>query len=230
VVTMATAEVTLEAGENVLDTATKTPDWRRWNNYGVALLDQRQFALAAEVFAHVSELDETYRPWAETNRALALIELDRYGEAARLIEDVIGANPPQPALDRALFQQARVFLKLGRLAEAETNLRRVLSDYPSDRQSWRQLGELCKLKRDYVGARHCYEQILGIDPEDTGAHYNLIFIYRQLSLTQAAQREAAIFADLKDDQTTFAVANEFLRSRPEINNESVPFHIHDLNR
>ncbi|HVF56382.1 MAG TPA: multiheme c-type cytochrome, partial [Pyrinomonadaceae bacterium] len=83
IVTMAKAEMTLHVGENaaqpiVPDAKGVVPDWRRWNNYGIAMLDNRQFARAAEAFARVAELDQTYRPMALVNRALALIELDRW--------------------------------------------------------------------------------------------------------------------------------------------------------
>ncbi len=228
IVTMATTEYTMRVGDNTPQEVKGTlPDWRRWNNYGIALFDNRQFALTADVFARVAELDETYRPMAKINRALALIELDRYDEAGKWLDEVMTANPNNM---RAAFQQARVFIKFGKLAEAETNLKRVLEAYPRDRLSWQQLGELCKIKRDYDGARHSYEQVLRIDPEDAGAHYNLMLIFRKLGLNTEATREAKLFADLKDDPAALPIANEFLRLHPEMSNESVPFHVHNLDR
>ncbi len=230
VVTMATNEITVRVGENIAAPVVAgakgvMPDWRRWNNYGIALFDNRQFALATDIFGRAAELDEPYRPMAKVNRALALIELDRYDEAAKFLAEVLTANPNNM---RAAFQQARVFVKFGRLAEAEANLNRVLTAYPRDRVSWQQLGEICKIKRDYVGAQNCYEKILSIDPEDTGAHYNLMLVFRKLGLNDEAGREAKIFADLKDDPAALPVANEFLRLHREMSNESVPFHVHSL--
>ncbi|HEY6119853.1 MAG TPA: hypothetical protein VIV66_07840, partial [Pyrinomonadaceae bacterium] len=100
--------------------------------------------------------------------------------------------------------------------------------FPRDRMSWQQLGELCKIKRDYKGARECYENILHIDPEDLGAHYNLMVIYRKIGMNDEAKRESKIFADLKDDPSALPLANLFLRKHPEMSNESVYWHIHDL--
>ncbi|MGI9105414.1 MAG: tetratricopeptide repeat protein [Pyrinomonadaceae bacterium] len=230
IVTMASTEYTLSAGDNeaqpiVAGAKGVMPDWRRWNNYGIALLDQRQFALAAEAFERAAELDETYRPMAKVNRALALFELAQYEAAARLLDEVLSKNPNNL---RALFQRTRIQIKRGELGMAETNLRRILADYPRDRVSWQQLGELCKIKRDFKGARECYEQVLGIDPEDTGAHYNLMLVYRKLGLNEEAKREAAIFADQKDDPSALSIANDFLRKRPEMSNESAPWHVHSL--
>ncbi len=228
IVTMATTEYTMRVGENVpVEVKGTLPTWRRWNNYGIALFDNRQFALATEVFARVAELDETYRPMAKVNRALALIELDRYDEAGKWLDEVVTANPNNM---RAVFQQARVLIKFGKLPEAEANLRRVLTAYPRDRMSWQQLGELCKIKRDYASAQRCYEQVLGIDPEDAGAHYNLMLIFRKLGRHEDAAREAKLFADLKDDPAAFPIANEFLRLHPEMSNESVPFHVHSADK
>jgi tetratricopeptide (TPR) repeat protein len=94
--------------------------------------------------------------------------------------------------------------------------------------SLQQLGELCKIKHDFLGARECYEKILQIDPEDLGSHYNLMLVFRKLGMQEEARREARIFADLKDDPSALPLANTFLRKHPEMSNESVFWHIHDL--
>lgn len=229
VVTMATAEYTMKIGDNEAQAPVKgsMPDWRRWNNYGIALFDNRQFALAAEAFARVADLDETYKPMALTNRALALIEIDRWDEASKLIDAALEINPN---LQRALFQRARVRRQRGQLADAEADIRRVLEAYPRDRLSLQQLGELSKIKRDFATARDCYERILQIDPEDAGSHYNLMLIYRKLGMNEQARAEARIFQDLKDDPGALPLASEFLRRHPEMKGESVPFHVHDLQK
>ncbi|HKP36210.1 MAG TPA: tetratricopeptide repeat protein [Pyrinomonadaceae bacterium] len=232
IVTMATAQYALQIGSNSAmppnpSDKTAMPDWRRWNNYGIALFDQRQYALAIAAFTRAAELDEKYRPMALVNRAMAHIELEQYEEAASILESVVKTNPTNP---RALFQQARIFLKRGQLDQAESNLKQVLAAYPRDRISLQQLGELCKIRRDYKGALECYQKILHIDPEDLGAHYNLMLVYRKLGRLDDAKREAKIFADLKDDPSALSIANQFLRKHPEMSNESVYWHVHDLSR
>ncbi|MFZ0061219.1 MAG: tetratricopeptide repeat protein [Pyrinomonadaceae bacterium] len=230
IVTMASSEYLLRLGENVPVTASELPknampDWRRWNNYGIALMDQRQYPLAIEAFVHAAALDEKYRATAQVNQAIGLIELDQYARAADLLERVVRANPENM---RAAFQQARVFIRRGQLDEAEANIRRVLAAYPRDRLALQQLGELCKIRHDFSGARECYQKILAIDPEDLGAHYNLMLIFRKLGLKEEAKREAKIFAELKDDPGALPLANMFLRKHPEMSNESVFWHVHDL--
>lgn len=232
IVTMATAQYKLQVGDNAPiapnpSDKSAVPDWRRWNNYGIALFDQRQYPLAIEAFTRAAELDEKYRPMALVNRAMAHIELEQYDAAVDILEGVVKANP---ANHRALFQQARIFMKRGQLVQAESNIRQVLAAYPRDRISLQQLGELCKIKRDYDGALECYTRILQIDPEDLGAHYNLMLIYRKLGRHEDAKREAKIFADLKDDPSALSIANLFLRRNPGMSNESVFWHVHDLTR
>jgi Tfp pilus assembly protein PilF len=232
IVTMASTEYVLRVGENQgtppnPNDKTAMPDWRRWNNYGIALFDNRQYPLAIEAFTRASELDEKYRPMAQVNRAMAHIELEQYDEAANILDAVVKANPTNM---RALFQQARIFMKRGLLDQAESNIRQVLTAFPRDRISLQQLGELCKIKRDYQGALDCYVKILAIDPEDLGAHYNLMLVYRKLGRTEDAKREAKIFADLKDDPGALSLANQFLRKHPEMSNESVYWHVHELSR
>ncbi len=230
IVTMATAVYAMQIGDNGPVPAaeipkTAMPDWRRWNNYGIALMDQKQYPLAIDAFLRAAMLDEKYRSMAQVNQAIGLIELDQYTQAARLLDAVVKANPDNM---RAVFQQARVFIRRGLLDEAEVNIRRVLSAYPRDRMSLQQLGELCKIKHDFTGARECYEKILEIDPEDLGSHYNLMLIFRKLGMKEEAKRESKIFADLKDDPSALPLANMFLRKHPEMSNESVFWHIHDL--
>jgi tetratricopeptide (TPR) repeat protein len=135
-----------------------------------------------------------------------------------------------PNLHRALFQRARIRRQRGQLAEAESDIRRVLEAFPRDRLSLQQLGELSKIKRDFAGVREAFERILQIDPEDAGSHYNLMLVYRKLGMTAEAKAEAKIFADLKDDPGALPVASEFLRRHPEMKGESVPFHVHDLSK
>jgi Tfp pilus assembly protein PilF len=232
IVTMASNEFLLRVGNNQAvapnpNDKSAVPDWRRWNNYGIAIFDQKQYTLAIDAFTRAAELDEKYRPMAQVNQAMAHIELEQYDEAARILDAVVKANPTNM---RALFQQARIFMKRGLLDQAESNIRQVLTAFPRDRLSLQQLGELCKIKRDYPGALDSFGKILAIDPEDVGAHYNLMLIYRKLGQVEDAKREAKIFADLKDDPAALSLANQFLRKHSEMSNESVYWHVHELNR
>jgi hypothetical protein len=70
--------------------------------------------------------------------------------------------------------------------------------------------------------------VQSIDPDDLAAHYNLAILYRRLGMKEKAGVEAAYFADEKDDPTASTYALEYLRKHREVAQESVPWHVHDL--
>ncbi len=211
------------------------PDWRRWNNYGIALLDQRQFPQAADAFDEVIDANNEYKAFALTNKALSLMEMGGWQEAEKLINKALEIDVNNL---RAVFQHGRINRVRSRLESAEADFKQVLAKYPNDRLTLQQLGELAKIKSDYVPteerkgqlelAQSYYESILKIDPEDTGAHYNLMVIFQKLGRREDARREAKIFQDLKDDPQVTSLASNFLQTNWHIGNESLPFHTHDL--
>lgn len=238
IVTMAMNERILQiGGENkkeAIDPKTM-PDWKRWNNYGIALMDQKQFAEAADAFDEVIGFKNEYRAFAYTNRALALMELSDWKNAEKFIEKALKLDGENM---RAVFQRGRIKRVGSNLEGAEADFKQVLAKYPRDRMTLQQLGELAKIKSESVPreqrdaqlnvAVDHFNQILAIDPEDSGAHYNLMILYQKLGLRDKAREEAKIFQDLKDDTQTTPLASAFLELNPEIGNESLPFHTHDL--
>ena len=60
------------------------PEWMRWNNYGIGLLDAQQYAESARAFEHVAQLRPDYAD-AYTNMAIADFSWQRYERVARPI-------------------------------------------------------------------------------------------------------------------------------------------------
>jgi tetratricopeptide (TPR) repeat protein len=224
---MARTEKMLNIGDNKVEEPNPKamPDWRRWNNYGIALLDQRQFPGAADAFAKADELDEKYRPFALTNRALALMELDRWAEARKLIDKTLELDPNN---FRAIFQRGRLNRVESKLDLAEADFRKVNAAFPRDRLALQQLGELSKIKNDYPTAMGYFRQVLAIDPEDVGAHYNMMLLYRKTGQKEEAAREEKIFLDLKDDPRTTALAADFLQRNQAVARRSLPYYVNEL--
>ncbi len=239
IVTMAKSERILNVGAGNKAQAVDPkamPDWRRWNNYGIALLDQRQFPQAVDAFDEVIDANiKDYKAFAFTNKALALMEMGGWQEAEKLVNKALELDEKNL---RALFQLGRIDRVRSRLDKAEAEFKKVLETYPRDRLTLQQLGELAKIKSDAVApderknqlelAKNYYAQVLAIDPEDVGAHYNLMIIYQKLGRRQEAKKEAVIFKDLKDDPGVTSLASNFLQTNWNIGNESLPFHTHDL--
>jgi tetratricopeptide (TPR) repeat protein len=238
IITMAASERLLNIGENQAQPVDPKamPDWRRWNNYGIALLDNRQFPQSADAFDEVIDLKPAdYQAFANTNKAIALMEMQGWPEAEKLINKALELDPNNL---RALFQRGRINRVRSRLDKAEADFKKVLELYPRDRLTLQQLGELAKIKSDSVAkseretqlkiAQGYYEQILAIDPEDTGSHYNLMIIYQKLGLRDQAKQEAKVFQDLKDDPQVTSLASNFLQTNAYIAKESLPYHAHEM--
>ena len=105
---------------------------------------------------------------------------------------------------------------------------RLSSAFPRSRDAHRELGFAFYQQHKYPEARAEYEQVQSIDPDDLAAHYNLAILYRRTGLKDKASAQAAYFADQKDDPTASTYALEYLRKHHDIAQESVPWHVHDL--
>lgn len=197
-------------------------DMLRWNNYGIALLDQRQFGRAADAFEHVVQLKPDYAD-GYINIAITDFSWEKYDGAAEQLEKALKLSPGNP---RALFYQAMVWRVQGKYADAIHNLKQVIAAYPRVRQAHDELGSDYYELKQYDLAREQYEALQAIDPDDLSAHYNLARIYRRLGMKEKAAEQAAMFADRKNDPGATAYANEFLRLHAEAANESVPYHTH----
>jgi tetratricopeptide (TPR) repeat protein len=202
----------------------ENPLWMRWNNYGIALLDAQQYASAVAAFSEVAKLRPDYAD-AYTNIAIVDVLWEKYDDAKPNIAKALTILPGDP---RALYYRAIVERNAGSVENAITDLSAVLVKYPRSRDALRELGFSYYQQHQYDKARDCYEQLQKIDPDDLSAHYNLAILYRRLGNKQKAAFESARFADQKDDPTASVYALEYLRKHPEIANESVAWHTHDL--
>lgn len=200
------------------------PEWMRWNNYGIGLLDAQQYAASVQAFQHVAAMRPDYAD-AHTNVAIAMIAWERYEDARPELQRALALSPNNA---RALYYVAMIDRNEGRLDDAIVNLQKVAELFPRSRDAHRELGFSFYQQHKYEQARAEYEAVQGIDPDDLAAHYNLAILYRRLGLKDKARVQAAYFADQKDDPTASTFALEYLRKHHEIAEESVPWHVHDL--
>ena len=202
----------------------ENPEWMRWNNYGIALLDAQQYAASVHAFEHVATLRPDYAD-AFTNMAIVQISWERYNDAKDNLAKALTLLPGDP---RALYYRAVVERNAGHAKEAIADLEAVLVKYPRARDALRELGFSYFQQHDYVKSRETYERLQAVDPDDLAAHYQLAILYRRLGDKERAAIESAKFADQKDDPTASTYALEFLGKHPEVAAESVVWHTHDL--
>ena len=226
VVDMISASRQIRVGANTTapPADTDNKEWMRWNNYGIALLDAQQYQASLAAFDHVAKLRPDYAD-AYTNMAIVEIQWERYGEARPHLAKALALAPNNA---RALYYRALVERNEGNLDLAIADLSEVLKAYPRSKDAHRELGFSLYQQHKYKDAMEQYEALQAIDPDDLAGHYNLSILSRRLGMKERAAKEAAYFADQKDDPMASTFALEYLRKHNEIANESVPWHAHDL--
>jgi len=222
IVEVAARSIALDLGENPVAGGGLPDPMLRWNNYGIALLDQQQYTDAAQAFRRVVQLKPEYADgW--TNIAIAEFSNQDYAEASRALEKTSALDPGNL---RVLFYAAMIDQVQGRLGAAAERFKQVIDAYPRLRQARQELGYVYYQQGKLSLARAQYEALQAIDPDDLSAHYNLTRIYRRLGLKEKAAQQAGYFADRKDDPSANAYAEAYLRAHPEIAVEGIPFHLH----
>jgi Tfp pilus assembly protein PilF len=202
--------------------AQDNPDWMRWNNLGIAYLDQLQYADAMDAFEQVVKLRPDYAD-GYTNIGLTYIGWEKYTEARPSLEKALQLNPNNA---RALYYLALVERREGHRDEEVADLQRVVEQYPQSRDARRELGIAYYQRHSYDEARQQFEALQNIDPDDIAAHYNLAVLYRRLGMKDKAAEQSAAFATKQVDPGAPTYSLEYLRKHPEISTESVPFHLH----
>jgi tetratricopeptide (TPR) repeat protein len=226
IVDMVSVTRTLNVGENaaVQPQKDENPEWMRWNNYGIALLDAQQYAASVYAFQQVAKLRPDYAD-GFTNIGIAKIQWEKYEDALPSLNEALSLDPNNA---RALYYLALIQRNEGDVEDAIANLKKVGEQFPRSRDAHRELGFSYYQQHRYAEARAEYETVQRIDPDDLAAHYNLAILYRRLGMKEQAGKQAAYFADQKDDPSASTYALEYLRKHGEIAQESVPWHVHDL--
>jgi len=224
VVELASRSRTIKLGDNAAEPPlpTDNPDWMRWNNLGIAYIDQQQYDDALNAFQQVIRLRPDYKD-GYINNGVTLIEWEKYSEARAPLEKALSLKPDDA---RALYYLALVERR-ERHSEAEvSDLQKVIAQYPNSRDARRELGISYYQQHRAAEAMEQFKALQAIDPDDVAAHYNLAILYRRMGDKQAASREAALYAIKRVDPAAPTYSLDFLRKHPEISNESVPWHKH----
>ncbi len=226
VIQMASATRTLQVGLNPATPPLpdENPEWMRWNNYGIALLDAQQFAAAVNAFEHVAELRPKYSD-APANIGITLIQWEKYNDAEPYLERSLSLDKDNA---RTLYYLALVQRNQGRVNQAIDDLKRVVAQFPQSVEAHRELGFSYYQEHKYKLACAEYEYIQSIDPDNLSAHYNLAILYRRLGMRAKSKVQEALFADEKADPSASAFALQYLRQHPHVARESVPWHVHNL--
>ncbi len=225
VVELAASTRTVNIGDNAAaaPSATDNPEWMRWNNLGIAYMDQLQYADAQQAFEQVIRLRPDYKD-GYINLAVNDIEWEKYADARTPLEKALSLKPGDA---RALYYMALVERRQGNSDAEVADLKEVVAQYPQSRDARRELGISYFQQHRVDDAVLQFQALQAIDPDDLAAHYNLAILYRRLGMKQQAREQAAQYAIKRVDPGAPTYSLAYLRSHPEISNESVPWHIHN---
>ena len=224
VIELASRTRSLKIGDNAVEPALPgdNQDWMRWNNLGIAYLDQQQYEEARGAFEQVVKLRPDYKD-GYINVGLNSIEWEKYSEARAPLEKALALHPNDA---RALYYMALVERR-ERHSEAEVaDLQKVIAQFPNSRDARRELGISYYQQHRAAEAMEQFKALQAIDPDDVTAHYNLAILYRRMGDKQQASKEAALYATKRIDPSAPTYSLDYLRKHPEISNESVPWHKH----
>jgi len=224
IVEIASRTRTLNVGQNAATAPDPqdNPDWMRWNNLGIAYLDQLQYAEAIQAFNEVIKLRPDYAD-GYTNIGLTNISWEKYASARQSLEKSLALSPDNA---RALYYLALVERRAGNTQTEIADLEKVVAKFPQSRDARREMGSTYYREHRYPEARAQFEALQAIDPDDVAAHYNLAILYRRLGMPEKAAEQAAQFATKKTDPGAPTYSSDFLRRHPEISEESIPWHVH----
>ena len=212
------------------DPASRELQARRWNDYGIALLEQAQYGPAAEAFRRASELNpKDLNPLVSA--AVAEMKTERFGpereqlrKAASLLEAALRLEPGNA---RARYFHALVLRSQGKTSAAADELVKLAQEYPRDREVARQLGQTLYVLGRIAEARIAFESILAVDPTDFGAYQFLSPIYQSEGQAAKAKYARALYLQWRDDPLASTIATRFFASHPQWADERVLAHTHD---
>ncbi len=224
VVEIASRARTLAIGRNEPQPAmpNDNPDWMRWNNVGIGLLDELQHQDSLDAFEQVVRLNPGYKD-GYINVGLDYLDWEKYDEAREPLEMALKLHPDDA---RALYYMALVERRARNSAAEVADLEKVVAQYPDCRDARRELGISYYQQDRADDAIAQFKALQAIDPDDLAAHYNLAVLYRRKGLKELAQKEAAQYAIKRIDPGAPTYSLDYLRQHPEMNIESVPWHVH----
>ena len=196
----------------------------RYNDYGIAMLRQKNLEASRLAFEKVTELIPGYVD-GYVNVARVLIKVGEFELAEINLKKALELKPEFP---KAKFFKALIAKTNGQYETAIELFSAVRETNPNDRVMLKHLGQTHYFAENWSGAQAVYNDVLRIDPEDADAHYNLMLINRKLGEQEQAEYHGEKYLKYKPDEQARSISQIARLKFPHANNEAQPVHSHEL--
>lgn len=196
----------------------------RFNDYGIALLQQNNLSGARSAFEKVIDLLPDYAD-GYVNAVRALIKEGKFDKAMEYLDKALEIKPE--------FSKAKYFMGLiakttGDYDSALGLFTDVQITHPNDRVMLKEFGQTHYFAENWLDAEALFNDVLRIDPEDADAHYNLMLIYRELEENEKVKYHSKKYLKYKPDEQARSISQIARLTFPHANNEAQPVHSHEL--
>jgi tetratricopeptide (TPR) repeat protein len=203
---------------------------KRWNDYGIGLLEQMQNSQAAAAFKKAFEFNPKNADYP-VSAAIAEMRMERYAigqlDQLKRADDLIAqALKIAPDLPRARFYRAVVVRAFGKTEEAVRIFGDLSRAFPRDREVQRQFGQTLFAQGRIDEAKRAFLAIQAIDPTDAGAYRFLSPILASEGLQEEAQKMDEFYLLWRDDPLAEVVATRFFAANSNWAEVRVPFHVY----
>ncbi len=165
---LTTAPQTLPQAANPVEAA-------RFNNLGVAYMNQQLFEKGLKAFQDAAALDPKLQI-ARLNQGIALLNLARIEAAKQLLEEAVKRDPNDP---HAWFNLGLLYKNSDHPQAAVDAFRRVIEIDFNDANTWYFLGAAYAQIKQYVQAIDAFQHALKLNPLHASGEFGLSRAYQQ---------------------------------------------------
>ena len=166
----------------------------RFNNLGVAYMNQQLFEKALKSFEEAGRLDPSMQI-AKLNRGIALLNLQRVDDAKAALERAVQEDPKNP---HGWYNLGLYYKNSSDAEHAIEAFKQVVTLEPDDADSWYFLGTTYAQAKQYPPAIEAFQHALKLNPMHASAEFGLSRAYQQSGDATHAREHLVKFQYIKD--------------------------------
>jgi tetratricopeptide (TPR) repeat protein len=166
----------------------------KFNNLGVAYMNQQLFEKALHAFEEAGKLDPSMRI-ARLNRGIALLNLQRVDDAKAALEAAVKEDPKDP---HCWYNLGLFYKNTSEVDAAIDAFKHVVALEPDDADSWYFLGNTYAQAKQYQPAIESFQHALKLNPLHASAEFGLSRAYQQSGNADTAREHLVKFQYIKE--------------------------------